>query len=445
MPFNITFNRSLQNLTSYYTDIGIIWIVALMLIVLGFIYSLVQRNKKLFAITFSTLVAWALWRVAGGAILWYSLGVVLWTIIATVLVLFILGQQNSGMNRKLFMAVLGIFVLLGAYQLMLNFIRISSQGGGGAFVWYRANVGEETYYDENLQQKTRQKIGYNSADIFDLQFPHYNAVLTIANNRKPEEGMVIAGTYLPYFISNQQNLQADGFLENLWKNLSDNDPCNTYLRLRDKQIKHIVIDPNIASVVMGEANSTLFDRFFGKLATGSEHLNEYGSMTMLSKLIQDGYMELSLTNVINAKYAYTLPYADLQATFPQYKGDETLLRAKLATLRFWPEANEFFNGTVNIFTQRLINGTAIQDVADIFGKEIRLDVIQPLIMSVLSKQQLTPDSFKDITEDEKAVIVQYISIYNLLKSNTAQYQQVASNLIQQSILGSSQLMVFTRK
>ena len=127
VPFNITFNWSLQNLTSYYTDIGIIRIIALMLIVLGFVYSLVQWNKKLFAITLSTLGAWTLRRIAGGAILWYSLGVILRTIIAMILVFFTFGEKNTGLNKKLFTALIAIFALLGIYQLMLNFIRISSQ------------------------------------------------------------------------------------------------------------------------------------------------------------------------------------------------------------------------------------------------------------------------------------------------------------------------------
>lgn len=88
VPFNVTFNRSLQNLTSYYTDIGVIWLLCLFIIFLGFIYSLVKWNKKLFAITLSTLCAWIIRWVAGGAIVWYSLGVIIWTIIGTLTVLY---------------------------------------------------------------------------------------------------------------------------------------------------------------------------------------------------------------------------------------------------------------------------------------------------------------------------------------------------------------------
>jgi hypothetical protein len=34
VPFNIVFNRSLQNLSSYYTDIGYVWLLIMMLLML---------------------------------------------------------------------------------------------------------------------------------------------------------------------------------------------------------------------------------------------------------------------------------------------------------------------------------------------------------------------------------------------------------------------------
>lgn len=48
----------------------------------------------------------------------------------------------------------------------------------------------------------------------------------------------------------------------LWELFSDSNVCNSYLRLKDKGYKYITIDPNIGTVVMGEGNESLFDRFF---------------------------------------------------------------------------------------------------------------------------------------------------------------------------------------
>jgi hypothetical protein len=57
---------------------------------------------------------------------------------------------------------------------------------------------------------------------------------------------------MPYFIANQYNIISDGFLTNMREWFSDGDVCRSYLRLQDKQLQYLVIDPNIATVVMGE-------------------------------------------------------------------------------------------------------------------------------------------------------------------------------------------------
>jgi hypothetical protein len=46
--------------------------------------------------------------------------------------------------------------------------------------------------------------------------------------------------------------------------MSDNDSCKTSKRLQARNIKYLVIDPNIGTVGMGEGNETLLHRFFAK-------------------------------------------------------------------------------------------------------------------------------------------------------------------------------------
>lgn len=442
VPFNITFNRSLQNLTSYYTDIGVIWLLSLFIILIGFIYSLVKWDKQLFTLTLSTICAWAIWRVAGGAILWYSLGVVIWTIIAMVGVLYTFGHNNNATQRRLFSLILVLGALIGLYQLMLNFIRISSQGAGGPFVRYRANVGNVVSFDNNLQQTTTQKIGYNSDNVFDLQFGHYKKTMDILENRGEGEGFIVAGTYLPYFIKNQNGIKVDGFLVDLWKNLSDNDPCNTYLRLQHEHSNYLVIDPNIASVVMGDANSSLMDRVFGKLDPTGNRIVEYGSMTMIAKMVREGYMSVPTTNIISAKYAFMLTPAELKAAFPDSTEDEYVLRAKLATLRFRPNAEKLFSRIPAIFSQRMANGGALSDIADILGKNVDVNKLQGIANNIITQRRVTEDVMKNLSADEKNVLVQYLSLQNLMRSNPQQYQQYVASVLQNSILGSSQIMMF---
>jgi len=70
VPFNVTFNRSLQNLSSYYTDIGFVWMLVFMLLVLGLVYALFNAKRfaqdtNLVVITSVTIIGRAIWWIIG--------------------------------------------------------------------------------------------------------------------------------------------------------------------------------------------------------------------------------------------------------------------------------------------------------------------------------------------------------------------------------------------
>lgn len=153
-------------------------------------------------------------------------------------------------------------------------------------------------------------------------------------------------------------------------------------------------------------------------------------------------MSLAATNIISAKYAFEFSDEELAAAFPGFTEDANVLRAKLATLRFWPNAQQMFARIPAIFTSRMNNGQAIDDIADIYGKRGDVQKIQSTATSILSQKKLDATQISSLTADEKAILVQYLSLYNLMKSNMGQYQQYVSNLLQQSILGNSQIMLF---
>jgi len=127
----------------------------------------------------------------------------------------------------------------------LNLIRIASQGGGGPFLWYKSNAGVREEYDTQLRRVSKRVTNFGAKDIFNLQFPQYNKIIKLANARGEDQGMLVAGTYLRYFVDNQRYVKDDGFLGRLWQMFSDSDACNAYLRLKDNHIRYIVIDPNI--------------------------------------------------------------------------------------------------------------------------------------------------------------------------------------------------------
>lgn len=147
-----------------------------------------------------------------------------------------------------------------------------------------------------LKPDKEVEFGYGQKDVFDLQFPHYNTVINHLQDRADEDGVMIAGTYLQYFLDNQTNITLDGMLSRFARTVSDNDSCNTYKRLQNQHLKYLVIDPNIGTVVMGEGNEALFHRFFAKRNAVTGLIEDHGAISMLVKMRKEGYVDLYYTS-----------------------------------------------------------------------------------------------------------------------------------------------------
>lgn len=87
-------------------------------------------------------------------------------------------------------------------------------------MWYKGHTGKSTQFLFNQQGFIQQEIidhHYTQHDVFNLQFAHYNPFINHVKNRKNEDGVLIAGTYLQYFLHNQHNIISDGLLTEFWK------------------------------------------------------------------------------------------------------------------------------------------------------------------------------------------------------------------------------------
>lgn len=177
------------------------------------------------------------------------------------------------------------------------------------------NNGKVTEVSSTLQQQETVKAGYGQKDVFDLQFPHYNKLIDYVKNRKNTDGVLIAGTYMQYFLDNQYNIKNDGMLSRFREEMSDGNLCKSYKRLQESNLKYLVIDPNIGTVVMGEGNESLFNRFFAKRDAVSGKIQEDGAISSLVKLRKAGYIKLFSTNNLGAKYAFELTDQDLITKF----------------------------------------------------------------------------------------------------------------------------------
>lgn len=261
VPYNIIFNRSLQNLSSYYTDLGFSWILIFFMLLFALPYAIYKREKTLIALSLTTLIGRGIWWEIASAILRYGTVLISWTMMT--LTAFFISFHEKKTEKKRYL-IIALLLLAIAIQLFLNIIRIASQGASGPFVQYKGSVGHETLITKEGSPVNKQIFPYTAKHVFDLQFPQYNPIISALKERADEEGVLIEGTYIQYFLHNQRNLQF-GASTKLREYASDNDLCKAYWRFKQDKISYFIIDQNIGTVGMGEGNETLFHRFFAKL------------------------------------------------------------------------------------------------------------------------------------------------------------------------------------
>jgi len=482
VPLNVTVINSLQNLSSYYTDVWYVFFILLILVIVGTVYLLFfLRVKKwtyyiyhpyvfTFSIHIIALLWWIIRRAIGSAILWYWVGLIAWTIAAnTSLFACIMFRKQNIDTYETYIrwAVLWLLWTFIGIQFVLNFVRISSQWWEFNFVrykWSSANINTYQVSQWGIIPKTSLQIPYTADDVFDLQFGHYNAFIDAVKNRKDDEGVLIAWTYLQYFLDNQHNIISDSLLSQLWEWTSDNNLCKSRLRLEEKNIKYIVIDPNILTVVMWWWNNTLKDRMFAKIDSANWQIKNDGTMTILAKMVQAWYGRLMYSNSLLATYAFDLTDQQLQEalsarrssnpsdqvalTLAPLEQDMSLLRAYMSLARFFPEYfGSFMQLSAQIFEQRLISSIdAIQDISWVFWRTVDSEKIYRYY-TLLQQQGLSPtladEMNRELTSDELFVLSQYAQLRYLIQTwNTQSFQEAIGSLLNQSVQSSSQLIVF---
>ena len=442
VPLNITFNRSLQNLSSYYTDIWFVWVFVFIFLIFSFIYSIICKDKKLFAVSMATTMWWAIWRVIWSAILWYGVWLLMWTALVIAMYIHdILSWEKKWINVVWALA-LCLFWLFILVQFFYNFIRIASQWSSGPFLWYKQSVWEEQIINDNLSYQTVKKIWYSQKDVFDLQFPQYNQFIGYVKDRNDDDWVLIAWTYIQYFLDNQKNIMLDWSLNWFREQWSDWDTCKMYQRLKNANIKYLVIDPNIASIVMWDWNKSLFYRFFAK-TNDSWKIIEKWALMMLSELIDQWYAKLLYSNNLWATYWFTLSDNDLMSIFGQMDHEDLIyLRAQLAAARYMDNANELFNWIWYIFNNRVWNWDVIQDIADVYWKQIELWKVINTMNVYLTNPKSVSQMVSTLSQDERVILFQFINLYNLAQStDQSQYQSFVNNIFSNSIAWWSQLIV----
>lgn len=356
-------------------------------------------------------------------------------------------QKDDEDNPRIIPRVLIIIVWIFFWiQILFNFLRIASQWASSVFVWYKWNVGQQQIIDDNLQQTDTVKIKYwyTAKNIFNLQFPQYNSIINALADRDNEDGVIIAWTYIQYFLWNQRNIKSDGMLSNFWKKTSDWDLCKTYRRLKKDNTRYLIIDPNIWTVTMWEWNETLFYRFFAKLNWDKTNIEKDGTITTLIRLAQNGYLKLLSTNNLWSKYAFIVDDDVLKTYFGEDLTDEQLILArwKMAVLQYFDDANSLFSSVAWIFLSRIMNDPKwwIEDIANIYWMEIDSDKVANIAYAYLSSQ-ISEEFAKDLSQDERTVLITYLNLYIGYQQSWEDWiSSVLQNLLLNSVTGWSQVI-----
>ena len=418
--------------------------IVYVLLIIALPYAIIKKDKILTSIALTTLIWWWIWWIIGSSILWYGTALISWTMITLAIFRDKILQKDDWEWPKIVPWILVLVVwLIFWIQILFNFLRIASQWASSVFVWYKWNVGNVQVVDDNLQPTTKVKRWYTAKNIFDLQFPQYNPIINALADRDDEDWVIIAWTYIQYFLWNQWNLKGDWMLSDFWKNASDWDLCKTYRRLKNDNTRYLIIDPNIWTVTMWEWNETLFYRFFGKLSSDKSKVDIDGTIITLIRLAKNGYLKLLSTNNLWSKYAFTVDDGVIRRYFGESLTDEELVltRWKMAVLQYFDDANSIFSSIVWIFLSRVMSDpkAGVEDIANIYWLEIDSDKVTNAASLFINWQRVWVA--KDLTQDERTVLISYVNLYlwyqNWWENEIASMVQ---NLLLSSVTGWSQVI-----
>jgi hypothetical protein len=406
-------------------------------------YAIVKKDKILTSIALTTLIWWGIWWIIWSSILWYWTVLISRTMITLALLwshLFDKKEKNLKVLPYILIVIVALFFWI---QILFNFLRISSQWANSVFVRYKWNVGREQIISEELQPANKVKYWYNRKSIFDLQFPQYNPIIHALADREDKDWVIIAWTYIQYFLWNQRNIKWDWMLSDFWKKTSDWDLCKLYWRLKKDNVRYLIIDPNIWTVTMWEWNETLFYRFFWKLGENETKIERDGTILSLMRLLKGWYIKLLSTNNIWAKYAFTLTDDEIRWYFWWNLTDDELIlkRGKMAVLQYFNDADSIFWTIANIFINRIINDREkwIEDIANIYWMEVDTKKIASAADSYINWNHNW--NIDNLSQNERAVLVNYLNVYMAYSQwQTENWQAMIQNLLINSVSWWSQVI-----
>lgn len=111
-----------------------------------------------------------------------------------------------------------------------------------------------------------------------------------------------------------------------------------------------------------------------------------------------------------------------------------MLRARLATVRFRGNQQQLIQILEQIFVERVVNGEAMMDIADVYGKVGDEAKLKELLNK--AKTNGFPSIIEDVkklSQDEKFILLNYLNVLTTYNQQPQQFASVANNIISQSL------------
>ena len=113
----------------------------------------------------------------------------------------------------------------------------------------------------------------------------------------------------------------------------------------------------------------------------------------------------------------------------------------MAVLQYFSDANSIFSSIADIFISRISSNAKlwIEDIADAYWLEVDSENISNIASKYISTQSV-PAEVKNLTQNERLVLINYLNLYGAIKANSQDVVTMVQRLLMNSVTWWSQII-----
>lgn len=108
----------------------------------------------------------------------------------------------------------------------------------------------------------------------------------------------------------------------------------------------------------------------------------------------------------------------------------------MSIARFFPDAQQLIGFVGTQFANRIANGKAVGDIADVYGKIIDESKVTNMAAQWIAQKSSPEEMQKTLggfTQEERFVLAQYLGLYNLASTQDPKLQELINNILSESL------------